>query len=274
MTTEFQRTTQYGLTYCVGRNCRFLQGPRTNKSSVERLSQAIAAGKEHSETFLNYRRDGSPFMNLLMVAPLLDSQGRTRYFIGAQIDVSGLVKDGTALEGLQRLLARQQDSALAAEEDKLENEKDDFQRLSEVMNSHELETVRRYGGKMHEAQVDDDDDDDRVSLASGRPRLLLNDISGEELDSRTSRLPPSQAAAMRTDIAANGRLQGVYQNVWLFDVLGASRLTESVSSCSSGSHAPHSLHEPKSTHPRNSPVIAHESHWRLGTRPSRARACI
>lgn len=41
-------------------------------------------------TNMNSRRDGSPFMNLLQCAPLCDSQGRVKYFIGAQIDVSGL----------------------------------------------------------------------------------------------------------------------------------------------------------------------------------------
>lgn len=53
--------TQYGLNYCIGRNCRFLSGPGTERSSVERLAQAVKAGKEHSEILLNYRRDGALF---------------------------------------------------------------------------------------------------------------------------------------------------------------------------------------------------------------------
>ena len=103
------------MTYCVGRNCRFLQGPSTDRNSVKRLADACKAGKEHSEVFLNYRRDGSPFMNLLMIAPLYDSKGNIRYFIGAQVDVSGLVKECTALEGLQTLVAMEQDPALREE---------------------------------------------------------------------------------------------------------------------------------------------------------------
>ena len=50
---EFHRTTQYGNHYAVGRNCRFLQGPRTNQYSVRRLRDATRAGREHSEVFLN-----------------------------------------------------------------------------------------------------------------------------------------------------------------------------------------------------------------------------
>ena len=47
-------------------------------------------------------------MNLLMTAPLCDSRGKIRYFIGAQVDVSGLVKECTELESLQRLLEMQE----------------------------------------------------------------------------------------------------------------------------------------------------------------------
>ncbi|KAK8058370.1 hypothetical protein PG994_008818 [Apiospora phragmitis] len=104
---EFHKTTQYGMDYVLGRNCRFLQGPKTNPFSVKRIKEKLEAGKEHVETFLNYRRDGSPFMNLLMVAPLFDSRGMVRYHIGAQVDVSGLVKESAGLDSLERLVARE-----------------------------------------------------------------------------------------------------------------------------------------------------------------------
>ena len=53
LTAEFNRTTQYGMSYVIGRNCRFLQGPRTNRSSVRRIRDATMAGREHCEVFLN-----------------------------------------------------------------------------------------------------------------------------------------------------------------------------------------------------------------------------
>ncbi|PLB51042.1 hypothetical protein P170DRAFT_425327 [Aspergillus steynii IBT 23096] len=100
---EFHRTTQYGMDYVLGRNCRFLQGPKTNPNSVRRIREGIEQGRHHSELFLNYRRDGSPFMNLLQCAPLCDGQGHIRYFIGAQIDVSGLAMEGARMDSLQTL---------------------------------------------------------------------------------------------------------------------------------------------------------------------------
>jgi len=51
--SEFHRTTQYGVSYAIGRNCRFLQGPKTNRSSIARFKKASAEGKDHSEVFLN-----------------------------------------------------------------------------------------------------------------------------------------------------------------------------------------------------------------------------
>ncbi len=158
---EFHRTTQYGMNYVIGRNCRFLQGPRTNLHSVGRFRKAVAEGKEHVEVFLNYRRDGSPFMNLLMFAPLRDSRGTIRYFIGAQIDVSGLVKECSDLDSLKRLVvATERGQSLSDEalmhtlREEPDYEKSEFQELTEMMNMQELETVRRWGGRMHRERVE------------------------------------------------------------------------------------------------------------------------
>jgi hypothetical protein len=51
--SEFNRTTQYGMTYALGRNCRFLQGPSTNPDSVRRIGDSIKEGRHHQEVFLN-----------------------------------------------------------------------------------------------------------------------------------------------------------------------------------------------------------------------------
>ncbi|KAF2814694.1 uncharacterized protein BDZ99DRAFT_566644 [Mytilinidion resinicola] len=194
---EFHRTTQYGVNYAIGRNCRFLQGPKTNRSSAARIRKAIEAGKEVNEVFLNYRRDGSPFMNLLMCAPLFDSRGKLRYFIGAQVDVSGLVKDCTDLEALQRIVDKEESSV---DSNGLEVVKDEFQELSEMFNVAELDTVRKHGGRMHREQVEDDD----TSSITHRPRLLLRDSGG--MESTPVRMPSSKSG---------GRLSGVYKNYLL-----------------------------------------------------------
>jgi hypothetical protein len=151
-------------------------------------------------------------MNLLMCAPLLDSRGKTRYFIGAQVDVSGLCKEGTDLPGLQRLIAKQKEEAErqnAIDEEQLDayaadqaehEEKDTFQELAEMFNETELNTVRKYGGKMHREQIDEESDGRR----GDRPRLLIKEPS----DPSTSPQRTMSSLSVR-----NGRLEGIYQNV-------------------------------------------------------------
>lgn len=102
---EFYRTSRYSRDDVLGRNCRFLQGPKTDRTAVARIGAAVKAGQESCETLLNYRRDGTPFMNLLLTAPLYDNRGTVRYFIGAQIDVSGLIEDGRGLDSFAQHLA-------------------------------------------------------------------------------------------------------------------------------------------------------------------------
>ena len=50
---EFHRTTQYGTTYAIDRNCRFLQGPGTDRNCTKRLAEAISQGRESNEILLN-----------------------------------------------------------------------------------------------------------------------------------------------------------------------------------------------------------------------------
>ncbi|EXJ71279.1 uncharacterized protein A1O5_05085 [Cladophialophora psammophila CBS 110553] len=102
---EFYRQTGYGPDDVIGQNCRFLQGPKTNRESVARLRQGIQGGEDICETLLNYRRDGRPFINLLMIAPLHDDKGNVKYHIGAQVDVTGIVEHGKRLDGLKRYLS-------------------------------------------------------------------------------------------------------------------------------------------------------------------------
>ncbi|KAF6240413.1 hypothetical protein HO173_001079 [Letharia columbiana] len=202
---EFHRTTQYGMNYAIGRNCRFLQGPKTEPGSGRRLGDATRAGREHCEVFLNYRRDGSPFMNMLMIAPLCDSRGKIRYFIGAQVDVSGLVKDCTDLESLQQLVVREQAEHKDTNGENFDGQqeaKDDFQDLSEMLNMAELETVRKFGGRMHREYQEEEVDKPRNG-APHMPRLLLQEPSAD--DSQIFDLSSRQS----------GKLSGIYQNYLL-----------------------------------------------------------
>ncbi len=83
----FTETTGYSPEAVVGRNCRFLQGEKTADADRAALREAISEGREVTVDILNYRADGTTFVNRLMVAPLKDDEsGQILYFIGVQIE--------------------------------------------------------------------------------------------------------------------------------------------------------------------------------------------
>lgn len=80
----FTRCTGYARSVSIGRNCRFLQGEDTEKADVDKLRNAVEHQESATVDILNYRANGEPFVNRLIVAPITDDQGKTLYFVGIQ----------------------------------------------------------------------------------------------------------------------------------------------------------------------------------------------
>ena len=99
----FIEMTGYAQQEVIGKNCRFLQGPETDKEDIEKMRKAIAAKEPITLTLRNYRKDGSPFWNRLAIEPV-QIEGKL-YFIGTQTDIT---------------LERSQQQAIMANEDEIE----------------------------------------------------------------------------------------------------------------------------------------------------------
>ena len=104
--TGFTRVTGYGHAEIVGQNCRFLQGPDTNPQTVRTIREAVAAGKPYHGLVRNYKKDGTPFWNELIVNPVHDEEGRLTNFVGLQSDVTVRVEALEALRQSQLRFAR------------------------------------------------------------------------------------------------------------------------------------------------------------------------
>ncbi|MBS7456488.1 ATP-binding protein [Coralloluteibacterium stylophorae] len=103
--SAFERLCGYPREQILGRNCRFLQGPDTDRATVRRIRDALAAGEDVHEEVLNYRRDGQPFWNALFVSPVYDPRGHLLYHFASQIDVTRRRQAEESLRQSQRMEA-------------------------------------------------------------------------------------------------------------------------------------------------------------------------
>lgn len=109
----FAALTGYAIEEILGRNCRFLVGDGTDPGCSRILRDAVASTRPALTEILNYRKDGSPFRNAVMIAPIFGSDGRAAYFIGSQVEVpreaelDGGVRRERARALLRKLTPRQ-----------------------------------------------------------------------------------------------------------------------------------------------------------------------
>ncbi|MHA3081318.1 bifunctional diguanylate cyclase/phosphodiesterase [Acinetobacter sp. ANC 5502] len=84
----FSELTGYSEIEILGKNCRFLQGEKTDLISVQQIRQALQDRREIKTTLKNYRKNGTWFWNQLTLSPVLDEDGKCTHFIGIQQDVT------------------------------------------------------------------------------------------------------------------------------------------------------------------------------------------
>lgn len=227
---EFYRYTGYGQDEVIGHNCRFLQGRKTNPASPKRLKEAVQTGTEMYETLLNYKRNGKPFINLLMIAPLHDNNGKVKYNIGAQVDVSGLIEYGRAVDSFSRYLGKRemdQRQARAGQkhqglDDEQRRKKTALARLKDLSEMFDLEESAIVQASSRSTSRTRDDDDLRSNASTERPRRTRrrldeeassdpedDDVNQQKKDSADWQLGESGQGKL------SGTLPGVYETFML-----------------------------------------------------------
>lgn len=83
----FERLTGYRKDEIIGRNCRFLTGKDTEPHLSQILRDGISRMQPVMVEILNYKKDGTPFRNAVMIAPIFDAEGEIEYYLGSQIEV-------------------------------------------------------------------------------------------------------------------------------------------------------------------------------------------
>jgi len=157
----FERLTGYRAAEIAGRNCRFLQGPDTDRNTVAKIREALAREHPCSVEILNYRQDGTPFYNELTISPVRDEQGRTTHFVGVQTDVTERRELEMQLRQAQKLEAVGQLAAGVAH---------DFNNLLSVIMSYATFAVESVGpGQLR-------DDLEEIRMAGERAATLTRQL--------------------------------------------------------------------------------------------------
>nr|AML77973.1 putative LOV domain-containing protein [Mammea americana] len=180
----FFSMTGYSSKEVIGRNCRFLQGPETDRNEVAKIRDAVKHGKNYCGRLLNYKKDGTPFWNLLTVTPIKDDLGNPIKFIGMQVEVSkfteGIIDQALRPNGLPKSLirydARQKDRALDSMEEVVQTLKHPRSHVRAI--SHDTCDNLDY---VLPKSVDFDNTSTDIS---GRPTPQLESINNASLEDR------------------------------------------------------------------------------------------
>ena len=84
----FSKLSGYGVDEVVGRNCRFLQGPETDRADVEKIRDAVERRVAIEIDLLNHKKNGERFWNRLLISPVFGRDGELTYFFASQFDVT------------------------------------------------------------------------------------------------------------------------------------------------------------------------------------------
>jgi len=84
----FTKMTGYSRDEVIGKTPRILQGPKTDKGTLEHLKQSLLEGHSFFGQAVNYRKDGSEFINQWDIHPIYDENGELSYWVSYQHDIT------------------------------------------------------------------------------------------------------------------------------------------------------------------------------------------
>jgi len=97
----FGRTTGYEPEEVVGKTPRILQGPDTEPWILHRLRRQLQQGRKFEGEAINYKKDGTPFINHWSITPVYDEDDTITHWVSVQRDVTEERRMGERLLDVQ-----------------------------------------------------------------------------------------------------------------------------------------------------------------------------
>jgi hypothetical protein len=189
----FSVLTGYENKEILGKNCRFLQGPDgqvaqgsrrkyTDNVAVSHLKRNLSQGRECQASLINYRKDGSPFINLVTVVPIPWDTEEIAFHVGFQVDLvespNAILKnitDGTYQVNYQVLANAQNPLAPAAAEARTGKNRTLGPELTEIVRQSGRKEARDAVANLERAQElgEDEADDDAPEIKDLERDLMM-----------------------------------------------------------------------------------------------------
>lgn len=84
----FTKMTGYSREEVIGKTPRILQGEKTDRAVLDKLKQRLLDGKPFFGHTVNYRKDGTEFINQWDIHPLTNEKGEVTHWVSYQHDIT------------------------------------------------------------------------------------------------------------------------------------------------------------------------------------------
>ena len=98
----FTKMTGYNLHDVKGKNPRILQGPKTNKETLDKISNALKNWESSQATTINYKKNGNDFWVNFSISPIVNEKGEYTHWISVERDVTDSINANEELKNQKK----------------------------------------------------------------------------------------------------------------------------------------------------------------------------